>query len=998
MTAVPSPLVSVVVPTHERPALLERALHSILDQEMQDFEVLVVNDGGAAPAEGLRDLDPKGRLHFIDRPTSGGASAARNDGLRAARGRYIAYLDDDDIFLPAHLRILVAALEASPCRVAYSAPRRGYMVRSEGAVHVVKRDFPYGQPFSRAHLGYRNFIPTLCIMHERTLIDEVGLFDESYPVVEDWDLWWRMAQVTDFVFVEDVTCEFLVRADDQGLSTGKAKLFPEYEDKVRRRNAAPVDGRVFAEQYLSGFRRSTVERRLPLSDHPHILAALQALHTAFPTDPKYASELAAFLLETDDKARATELLQQVLSDHPTSLGAKVLLGYALLLDGQGNDALRIIEPACAASGAPGAYLLLGDAALTAQQFEKAREAYVAAGEIPGGHRGHVMARLSNLDLTEALVDTPEYRMRTDPTRRSDAPSRRTGRLTTASRPQIPHRVVPILGFHRSGTSMFTSMLQGMGVDLGGPLLPPAADNPRGFWEHKQFVAVNQKLLGALGCDTDGFSPGSRLKQTATSVTDFIEPVSAGIKELIDLNFSGGTWGFKDPRTVITLPFWLGVFDRLQLCDVRPIVILRSPTACTKSLLARGDVARALPPRTDARRFILQLWGAYAQLLEKHVPEGALWIRQEDLTDPNRAEQVLARCADYLDLRPIQVAPAAAAVSPNLIHHENDERCGIPEVDELYRKQYARAALPGSAAGESRAPSSTIPVESARYSILAARNTVSTFGRPFDEPSLALHYALRKLGHRAPIVYEMHEIEGTPIVLGAQLLGPERASKLPADSILYNLEQVSRESRWFTPAYVDLMRRHRVWDYSERNIAGLREMGIEHAELCPIGVEPELCWMPEKPDSERDIDVLFYGAINDRRKVVLQQLIDAGLHVAVLSNVFGMPRDEYIRRAKVVINIHFYEAQVLELVRIAYLMANGVCVVSEPGSESELTEGLKEGLAFAPYERMVETCLELVRDPDLRARLSDNAKRVIATRSQHRYIEPLLHRQTEEKTA
>ena len=112
-----APLVSIIVPTHNRPRLLCEALKSILGQTMQDFEIIVVNDAGLDITPWVRPLDQSGRIRLLRHPHNRGLAAARNTGLRAARGKYIAYLDDDDLFYPQHLEVLVEEAEATwSCR------------------------------------------------------------------------------------------------------------------------------------------------------------------------------------------------------------------------------------------------------------------------------------------------------------------------------------------------------------------------------------------------------------------------------------------------------------------------------------------------------------------------------------------------------------------------------------------------------------------------------------------------------------------------------------------------------------------------------------------------------------------------------------------------------------------------------------------------------------------------------------------------------------------
>ena len=230
---------------------------------------------------------------------------------------------------------------------------------------------------------------------------------------------------------------------------------------------------------------------------------------------------------------------------------------------------------------------------------------------------------------------------------------------------------------------------------------------------------------------------------------------------------------------------------------------------------------------------------------------------------------------------------------------------------------------------------------------------------FDEFAETLHYAFNALGYLAPIVRTPQEIVGTPIILGANLLPHLANLELPTDSIIFNLEQVYPKSPWFQPGYLDLLKRYQVWDYSERNITALAEVfGVAGVRHCVIGYVPEINRL--KPAPEQDIDVLFYGCVNERRQQILHQLQQAGLVVKVLFGVYGENRDRWIERSKLVLNLHFYDAQILEEIRLSYLLANRVCILSEAGADPALAAAFGDGIAFTDYDNLVSSCLALAR--------------------------------------
>ncbi len=219
------PLVSVIVPTYNRPDQLVLAVKSILAQTYRNVEIVVVNDNGADVANQLAPLNTSNNITYIRHKKNSGLAAARNTGIRASRGRYIAYLDDDDLFYPDHLDTLVRFLEAGNHKVAYTDAYRAHQVKQNGAYVVVNRDVPYSFDFDYERILETNFVPVLCFVHARSCIDTVGFFDESLKRLEDWDLWIRMSRKYRFEHIRKITCEFSWREDGSSMSSARDQEF-----------------------------------------------------------------------------------------------------------------------------------------------------------------------------------------------------------------------------------------------------------------------------------------------------------------------------------------------------------------------------------------------------------------------------------------------------------------------------------------------------------------------------------------------------------------------------------------------------------------------------------------------------------------------------------------------------------------------------------------------------------------------------------------------------
>jgi glycosyltransferase involved in cell wall biosynthesis len=189
-----TPLVSVVVPVHNGERFLADALRSIREQAYADLEVLVVDDGSTDGTAALLDsLGPD--IRALHRP-QGGPAAARNDGLRAARGAYVAFLDADDLWPTGRLHKQVHYLEEHPRAEVVlgrvlAVDERGAPLAGAGVVDV--------------HLG--------CAVFRRSAFDRVGLFDESLRFSEDHDWFFRARELGLGVHVLDrVTLHYRVHA------------------------------------------------------------------------------------------------------------------------------------------------------------------------------------------------------------------------------------------------------------------------------------------------------------------------------------------------------------------------------------------------------------------------------------------------------------------------------------------------------------------------------------------------------------------------------------------------------------------------------------------------------------------------------------------------------------------------------------------------------------------------------------------------------------------
>ncbi|HEX5725428.1 MAG TPA: glycosyltransferase [Longimicrobiaceae bacterium] len=190
----PAPLVSIVLITHDRLAYLREAVASVLAQTLAAWELIVLDDGSTdGSAEWVRSL-ADGRVRLEARPHRGRVAALRNEGVRLARGRWVAFLDSDDAWREDKLAAQVAAHRARP-EVRWSYTGRT-VVDAAGAVIPDARLAPF-RPLagwiSRELLVHEAKVSLPTVMAERALLEEAGGFDESLPYATDYDLWLRLA-------------------------------------------------------------------------------------------------------------------------------------------------------------------------------------------------------------------------------------------------------------------------------------------------------------------------------------------------------------------------------------------------------------------------------------------------------------------------------------------------------------------------------------------------------------------------------------------------------------------------------------------------------------------------------------------------------------------------------------------------------------------------------------------------------------------------------------
>lgn len=215
-------MIDIILPTRNRQALLKRALDSIQAQTRQDYAVYVVNDSGEDVSELVSGYPKAVYLAHAQRK---GCGAARNTAIRAGHGKMIAYLDDDDWWLPGHLETLMNGMQDA--RMVYSDA----CFSDENGIQFDRQS----PDFSYERLLQENLTPVITVMHDRGLFDECGYFDESLESHEDYDLWLRFARITAFRHIASITCIVSIRNDRGRMSQYRNMLVDR--EAIQRRYA-----------------------------------------------------------------------------------------------------------------------------------------------------------------------------------------------------------------------------------------------------------------------------------------------------------------------------------------------------------------------------------------------------------------------------------------------------------------------------------------------------------------------------------------------------------------------------------------------------------------------------------------------------------------------------------------------------------------------------------------------------------------------------------------
>ena len=230
------PKVSVIIPTHNRDEFLGSTIASVLSQTYSDFEIIVVDDNSGDRTHEVIKSIKDGRMKYIRHRDNMGPSAARNTAISSASGEYIAFLDDDDEWIPEKLQKQVELLDKCEPNICGVYSNRlvvdklsNRIISTSPQAKKLKGNLLY-------QLSIGSPIHTSTVLIRKRCIEKVGLFDETMSYMEDRDFWIRLSLNWDFEYIDKpLTIAYVHKQGHlseslEGQTTGREKLLERYND------------------------------------------------------------------------------------------------------------------------------------------------------------------------------------------------------------------------------------------------------------------------------------------------------------------------------------------------------------------------------------------------------------------------------------------------------------------------------------------------------------------------------------------------------------------------------------------------------------------------------------------------------------------------------------------------------------------------------------------------------------------------------------------------
>jgi glycosyltransferase involved in cell wall biosynthesis len=318
--------ISVIVRTKDRPALLQEAIDSIRANDYP-AEIVVVNDGGSPPS-----IDG---VTLVEHEASRGRSEAMNAGVRAASGKFIAFLDDDDLYYPEHLGTLAAAAGKSPHVAWYTDAVSAFVSPS---LETQQRLRLFSTDFDRDLLLLDNYIPLPTLLVGRETYLEAGGFDPAFDLFEDWDFLIRVAQRGDFAHLPRVTCEIRHIEGGGSITLTNPEGSPRFRDaklQVWRKHAARIDNDVLA----NAFERQKRRLNTIFADAVEAKGRAHRCETELDATHREIGRISELLHERDKRAAEVDTMEHIIWDLEKDREGKAIRIHELTRENAGLQAI-----------------------------------------------------------------------------------------------------------------------------------------------------------------------------------------------------------------------------------------------------------------------------------------------------------------------------------------------------------------------------------------------------------------------------------------------------------------------------------------------------------------------------------------------------------------------------------------------------------------------------------------------------------------------------------
>ena len=260
---------------------------------------------------------------------------------------------------------------------------------------------------------------------------------------------------------------------------------------------------------------------------------------------------------------------------------------------------------------------------------------------------------------------------------------------------------------------------------------------------------------------------------------------------------------------------------------------------------------------------------------------------------------------------------------------------------------------------------------------------------FGEICTAVKGAIEQAGYKCKISDRIDPIcrnilFGVNACIRASITDP-----IPSDSIIVNMEQLYDGSPWVNETYLQYLRMYTLWDYNMSNIHWLSQRINNIPKKFTLGYTDLLDKCRGK---NQDIDVLFYGGLNGRRLDIMNKLKERGINNIVFrsNDLWGKEKNDLISRAKIVLNLHYYESALLEYPRIVHLLNNGKFVISETSKDISEYEFLDGGMVFCDYNNIVDIVIHYISAPEEMNRISERGYQLLKCIPTQIPIKPKIH--------